>query len=143
MGQQAIELILVRHLASRLAMPVFVVDADGDLVYFNEPAEVVLGRRFIEVRQMPFQEWTTAFLASAEGSLLAVDDLPLVRALKWREPAHREMEIVAGTGVAKRISLTAFPLEGPHGRHIGAVAMFWELAGLATDPATDPATRPA
>jgi len=131
MAQQPIELILVRHLASRLAMPVFVVDAEGDLVFFNEPAEVVLGRRFIEVRQMPFEEWTTAFLASAEGALLEADELPLVRALRRREPAHREMDIVDGTGRPKRISLTAFPLEGPHGYHIGAVAMFWELKGPA------------
>ncbi|MFO7533987.1 MAG: hypothetical protein R6W93_16140 [Candidatus Limnocylindrales bacterium] len=43
MAQQPVELILVRHLASRLAVPVFVVDPSGDLVYFNEPAPAIPG----------------------------------------------------------------------------------------------------
>ncbi|HEX2221895.1 MAG TPA: PAS domain-containing protein, partial [Candidatus Limnocylindria bacterium] len=68
MAQQPIELILMRHLASRLAVPVFIVDAAGDMVYFNEPAERVLGRRFNEVREMPFDQWTTAFLPQGESA---------------------------------------------------------------------------
>jgi PAS domain-containing protein len=126
MGQQPIELILVRHLASRLAVPVFVVSQAGDLVYFNEPAERVLGRRFDEIRAMPFDEWTTAFLPSAEGRELAVDELPLVVALRRRVPAHARFEIVGGDGVTRAIEVTAFPLVSPPDRQVGAVAMFWE-----------------
>jgi PAS domain S-box-containing protein len=126
MGQQPIELILVRHLASRLAMPVFVVDATGDLVYFNEPAERVLGRRFEEIRAMPFAEWTTAFVPRAEGRELAVDELPLVIALRRHVPAHSQFEIAAADGVRRTIEVTAFPITSPGERQIGAVAMFWE-----------------
>lgn len=126
MAQQPIELILVRHLASRLAVPVFVVNQAGDLVYFNEPAERVLGRRFDEIRAMPFDEWTTAFLPSAEGRELAVDELPLVVALRRRVPAHARFEIVGGDGVTRAIEVTAFPLVSPPDQQVGAVAMFWE-----------------
>jgi PAS domain-containing protein len=126
MAQQPIELILVRHLASRLAVPVFVVNQAGDLVYFNEPAERVLGRRFDEIRAMPFDEWTTAFLPSAEGRELAVDELPLVVALRRRIPAHARFEIVGGDGVTRAIEVTAFPLVSPPDQQVGAVAMFWE-----------------
>jgi PAS domain-containing protein len=91
---QPVELILVRHLASRLAIPVFVVDAAGDLVYFNEPAERVLGHRFDEIRAMPFDEWTTAFVPASEGRQLAIDELPLVISLRRGVPAHRAMDIV-------------------------------------------------
>ena len=39
MPQQEIEVILMRQLASYLAMPILVVDTEGDLVFFNEAAE--------------------------------------------------------------------------------------------------------
>lgn len=126
MAQQPIELILMRHLASRLAVPVFIVDAAGDMVYFNEPAERVLGRRFNEVREMPFDQWTTAFLPQGESAPLSADDLPLVIAVRRRRPAHREMVIVDGHGANRPIGVSAFPVEATDGRLAGAVAMFWE-----------------
>ena len=45
MSQKAIELILMRQLASSLAMPIFLVDPSGNLVFYNEPAEQLLGSR--------------------------------------------------------------------------------------------------
>lgn len=129
MAQQPIELILLRHLASRLAVPVFVVDASGDMIYFNEPAEAVLGRRFNEVREMPFEEWTTAFLPSGEGQLLDISEIPLVAALRERAPAHRELDIRDAHGASRRIGVTAFPIESSDRRQLGAVAMFWEVQG--------------
>jgi PAS domain-containing protein len=124
-----IELILSRHLASRLAVPVFVVDRAGDLVFFNEPAEAVLGRRFEEIRSMPFEDWTTAFLPSDVDRALAVEDLPLVIALRGGVPAHRTLEIQAGDGTRRTIEATAFPLLATGGEMVGAVAMFWEIGG--------------
>lgn len=120
-----VELILIRHLASRLAVPVFVVDHAGDLVFFNEPAEAVLGRRFEEIRSMPFEDWTTAFLPT-DGEALAVDDLPLVVALRQGVPAHRTFAIQAGDGARRMIEATAFPLLAAGSELVGAVAMFWE-----------------
>ena len=126
MAQHPVELILVRHLASRLAMPVFVIDAAGDLVFFNEPAEQVLGRRFNEILVMPFAEWTTTFLPSAHGRLLDAEEIPLVVALHRVMPVHSPVDIVGGDGVQRTIEVTAFPLIGPNDRVVGAVAMFWE-----------------
>jgi PAS domain-containing protein len=128
---QPVELILVRHLASRLMIPFFVVDEAGDMIYFNEPAERVLGRHFNEIRAMPFEEWTTAFLAVGGGRrLLTADELPLVGALRGGAPAHLTMEIVAGDGVERTIDVTAFPIIATAGRTLGAVAMFWEAPAL-------------
>jgi len=122
-----IELILIRHLASRLAVPVFVVDRAGDLVFFNEPAEAVLGRRFEEIRSMPFDDWTTAFLPADVDRARAVDDLPLVVALRGGVPAHRTLDIQGGDGTRRTIEATAFPLLATGGEMVGAVAMFWEI----------------
>ena len=46
MAQLPVELILVRQLAHGLAVPTFVVDAAGDLVFVNEAAESLLGLDF-------------------------------------------------------------------------------------------------
>lgn len=122
-----IEMILTRHLASLMAIPVFVVDERGDLVYFNEAAEKVLGRNFVDVRTMPFEEWTTVFRPNQGGRLMAPEEIPLTVAIQRREPAHGDIGIVDAEGRPHRISVTAYPLEGQGGRHLGAVAMFWEL----------------
>ena len=47
-----IELILMRQLASHLRVPIFLVDGQGTLLFYNEPAEALLGRRFDEAGEM-------------------------------------------------------------------------------------------
>jgi PAS domain-containing protein len=127
MAQKAVELILMRQLASYLVMPVFLVDPDGQLLYYNEPAERLLGRRYDETGEMPLAEWSTAFCPTAEdGSPLPSDALPLVGAVRKRQAGHRILWIRGLDGVARRIAVTAFPLEGQGGRHLGAVALLWE-----------------
>ena len=43
-----IQIILIRQLAGYLSVPLFLVDPKGDLLFYNEPAEAILGRRFEE-----------------------------------------------------------------------------------------------
>lgn len=129
MAQQPIELILVRHLGSRLAVPVFVVDAAGDMVYFNGPAGEVLGRPFDEINVMRFEDWTTTFQPSTDGQPVEAEEIPLVRALHSSMPVHAPLEIVGADGVGREIAVTAFPLMAPSGETLGAVAMFWETSG--------------
>jgi PAS domain-containing protein len=126
MAQQPIELILVRHLGSRMAVPVFVVDAAGDMAYYNGPAGEVLGRPFDEINPLRFEDWTTVFRPSADGRLMEVDDIPLVRALRSSLPVHDSFEITGADGVERTIAVTAFPLVAPTDETLGAVAMFWE-----------------
>lgn len=130
MAQPAIELILMRQLAEYLAMPIFVVDPAGDLLFYNEPAESLLGRRFDEAGPMPAAEWSTAFSQRDEGgSPIPPEELPLMVALRKHQPAHRTFWITGNDGVARQLGVTAFPLEGLGGRHLGAVALFWGLDG--------------
>jgi len=127
MAQQSVELILFRQLATSLAVPVFLVDVHGDLVFLNEAAEVLLGMRLEDVTSLPFETWTTGFKPrSADGTALPTSELPLVRAITERRPAHGPLRITGSDGVERTIEVTAFPLEGGYGRLIGGVAMFWE-----------------
>jgi PAS domain-containing protein len=126
MSQKEIEIILMRQLASYLAMPIFVVDPQGTLLFYNEPAEALLGRRFDEAGEMPMAEWSTSFAPRDEDNLpLPPDAIPLVVAVRERRPAHRTLRITGLDGVARNLEVTAFPIEGQSGRHLGAVAIFW------------------
>jgi PAS domain-containing protein len=126
MAQKAIEIILMRQLASSLATPIFVVDPEGTLLFYNEPAEALLGRRFDEAGEMPFGEWATAFVPQDErGGPVAPESLPLAIALRRRQPAYGRLRITDLTGQQRRIEIVAFPLQGQSGRFLGAVAIFW------------------
>lgn len=127
-SQKEIELILARQLASYLVMPIFIVDPQGNLIYYNEPAELILGRRFEETGEMPVAEWSTLYQPEDEtGNPLAPELLPLVVALTNHSPAHRNMWIQGLDGVRRLIQVTAFPLNGQAERHLGALAIFWEI----------------
>lgn len=128
MPQQEIETILARHLAEYLAMPIFIVNPAGDLVFYNEPAEAVLGTRFNETGGMPASEWTTIFHpVDREGNSIPAEDLPLVRALNHRRPAHKNFWIRGLDGRLREIEVTAFPVIGQAGRFLGGIAIFWEI----------------
>ena len=85
------------------------------------------GVRLEAVDELPFETWTTGFHPRRpDGSPMAIEELPLVRAITEREPAHGPVLITGADGVEHTIEITAFPLEGGRGRLIGGVAMFWE-----------------
>lgn len=126
MFPKEIETILARHLASYLAMPIFIVDTAGTLLYYNEPAEEILGRRFDETGEMAAEEWATIFQPTDEkGKAIAPGSLPLMVALTRRQPAHSRFWIHGLDGVLRRIGVTAFPLVGQADRFLGAMALFW------------------
>jgi PAS domain-containing protein len=126
-AQKAIEVILARQLASYLAMPIFLVDAVGTLVYYNEPAERILGQRFDETGEMLAAEWATAFAPTDDaGRPLAPESVPLMIAHVERRPAHANLWIRGLDHVARRIEATALPLVGSGDRYVGALVAFWE-----------------
>lgn len=127
MAQHPVEVILMRQLASHLATPVFLVDPEGNLVYYNEPAEQILGRRFEETGEVPASEWSTVYVATEDdGTPVPSEELPLMIAFRQRIPAHRKFRIRGLDGVNRRIAVTAFPLLGQGDVLLGGVAIFWE-----------------
>ena len=92
MAQKAVELILMRQLASYLAVPIFLVDPEGNLLYYNEPAERLLGRRYDETGEMPLAEWSTVFTPTAEDGSPIVTLPPALRRMALRQRAERDMD---------------------------------------------------
>ncbi len=123
-----IELILMRQLSSCLAMPVFLVDPDGNLVYYNEPAEKILGRRFDESGPMQVRELATVFQTFDEnGNPMSSEELPLSLALSRGKPVHKRISLRGLDGRKRQIEVTAIPLIGQQKQLAGAAALFWEV----------------
>jgi len=128
MPQQPIELILTRQWASYLAVPVWVMGENGDLLYYNESAEAVLGRRFEEAGEMHGDELASIFQTTAEdGSPLRSEELPINIALLKRRPVHLRLRLRGLDGFWRLVDAAAFPIEGQGGRQLGAMAIFWEV----------------
>jgi PAS domain-containing protein len=123
-------LILAREFASKLATPMFVTDADGSLVFYNEPAEVILGRSFTEAGEMSANEWGMLFqVEDAEGRPMELSQMPAGIAFVEQRPAHGSIRIRGLDGVRRLISVTAFPLFAHTAEFVGVVAIFWEETG--------------
>jgi len=129
MAQHEVEVILARHLAENLALPIFIVDSQGNLLFFNEPAEAVLGLRFGDTGLLPASEWSTMFEPmEQDGTPIPPKDLPLVIAMTQSHPAHKRFWIKDLEKNMRQIELTAFPIIGQSGRLSAAVAIFWETS---------------
>ena len=125
--QREIEVILTRQLASYLAMPIFVVDPVGNMIYYNEPAEELFGMRFDETGEITVEEWTRTFeLTDDAGTVLSTDTVPVGIALAHRRPAHRNFWLRSKVTPHRRVELTAVPLIGQEDRFLGVMGIFWE-----------------
>lgn len=126
MEQRPVELILARQLAGSLAVPVLLVDAAGNTVFFNEPAELIFGRRFDEIEALEFEERTRVLAPRrADGGPLPVDELPGMLAMRDRRPAHAALFIHGFDGLLRPVEATAVPLESANGRVLGALVVMW------------------
>ena len=125
MTQRPLELILARNLMSALSTPAFLVDEGGILVFYNEAAGTLLGKRFEELGTVSAEEWGALFGPFGEGGEpIPYDDLPLVVAVRDGRPAHADLEISSIDGTRHRVEVSAFPILTAHGSQ-GAIAVFW------------------
>jgi hypothetical protein len=124
----AIQMILIRQLAGYLSVPLFLVDTRGDLLFYNEPAEVVLGQRFEETGPMPAGTWSKGFLPfDDEGQPIPPEELPLMITLARQRPAYKRFGIKGLNGVKRQIEVASIPIVGLQGEFLGAAALFWEI----------------
>jgi PAS domain-containing protein len=122
-----IEIILNRQLADCLSIPVFITDTTGNLIFYNEPAETLLGTRFEDTGELRVEMWSTVFNPlDEEKKPLPPEELPLVQTLKDQLPHHKTFWIVSLNGKEENISVTSFPIIGRSGKFLGAVAIFWK-----------------
>jgi PAS domain S-box-containing protein len=127
---KSLPLILAREFAANIATPVTVMDERGRLVYFNEPAERILGQTHAEVGELAPSEWTKLFIVERlDGTPVLLDDMPVGIAHREKHPAHDTLAFTTVDGVRHEIAVTAFPMLGRDEELLGVVAVFWERRG--------------
>lgn len=123
--ENEIEVILARQLASYLAYPIVIVDPTHIVVYYNEPAEYMIGRRFDEGGPIPVVEWSHVFqITDDEGNPIPTGQLPLGIALRQQKVAHRRFWLRGLDGVRHHMDGRAIPLINREGKFLGAMAIF-------------------
>lgn len=124
---KSLPLILARELASNLATPMFLLDAGGMLVFFNDAAALLLGKRFAELGEIPSGEFGAALnLTTPDGEPIRRRDSPSGVAFYEYRPAHMTVLATSYDGVRREYEATAYPLLGATGEMHGVVAVFWE-----------------
>lgn len=127
MSSHPIELILLKQWASYIAIPMWITDAAGNLVFYNEPAEPILGHRFEEAGEIHADDLADTYTTrDLDDSPLLAKELPIVVALVEGVPAHRKLKIRGLDGEWRTIEITALPILGEGMRLVGALATFWE-----------------
>ena len=92
-----IQIILARQLASCLATPILIVDTEATLIFYNEPAEVILDQRFEETAEIPADTWSGRFAVADEArNPIAQEDRPMMMALSERKPYSRTVWMRCG-----------------------------------------------
>ena len=124
--QKELVLILARAFASNLSTPTLLVDANGYLVFYNEAAEAVVGRRLSETGELPLDEWITAFEPRTAGAEpLESERRPSQIALEQRRPAHLQYVVTSADGVEREIEVSALPLFAHTDEFVGVIVFFW------------------
>ena len=127
MATNELEIILTQQFADCLSLPVFLTDPKGNLLFYNEPAEEILGRRYEETGALPVEKWAVIFKPKdASGNPLPPSDLPLVKTINNHQPAHGSFWIESLNGKKFYLSVTSFPIIGRENRYLGAMAVFWQ-----------------
>jgi PAS domain-containing protein len=129
-AHKSLPLILAREFASNLATPLAVIDEDGTLVFFNEPAERIIGQTFAELGTLAEDEWRARFQAERrDGSPVSIEEMPTAVARRLRRPAHETLLFTMLDGRRRTLSVTAIPLLGREQELAGVVVVFWEDNG--------------
>jgi PAS domain-containing protein len=129
MAQKDIELILLRQWATHMQTPIWIAGTAGELLFYNEPAELLLGRRFDEAGEMSLDHLPTLFdIRTEDGGEFDPQRLALGIALRERRPASDRIRFTAMDGVARLIEVTAVPIIAQGNRHLGAIVFFNEVS---------------
>ena len=120
-------MVLLRQLASYLTIPIWMMDLEGNLIYYNEPAEKLLGVTFDDVGPLHADQLTTMFMVTdLEGESMPDVEVPVVAALVKQKPAHSKIRFCGFDQVWREVEVSAIPVEGQGGRFLGVFATFWE-----------------
>jgi PAS domain-containing protein len=126
--QPDLVLIVARSFATKLATPTLIIDANGDLVYFNDAAADLLGRSYFDIGELQASRWQELFEPrTLDEEPLTPQQTPGGIALLERRPVHDSFAFRGLDGREREITVTALPLFSHPDEVVGVVSIFWEL----------------
>ena len=126
-AQRPLELILARNLLCSISTPAFLVGEGGALLFYNEAAGAMLGRRFEDTSVMNPEDWTSEFgPLDTDGDAIPYERIPATLALRSNRPYHGRFAIRGAGGNRIEIAASAIPIVGPV-RATGAIVIFWPI----------------
>ena len=126
--QPDLVLIVARSFATKLATPTLIIDANGDLVYFNDAAAEVLGRSYVDIGALQASHWQELFQPrTLDEEPMTAEQTPGGVALLERRPVHDAFAMRGLDGREREITVTAFPLFSHPNEVVGVMSIFWEL----------------
>ena len=128
MAGKPIQLILARQLASSVAIPILLFDADGTLVFFNEPAEAILDRRFDETGEVGSDDLVRLVeVADEHRRPVPPEDRPTHAARRERRPVSRTIWTRTPNSAWRHLQVTAVPLLAGADEFLGVMHFLWEI----------------
>jgi PAS domain-containing protein len=125
--QRPLELILARNLLSSLSTPAFLLGQQGTMLFYNEAAATLVGRRFEEAQGAT--NWIAEFGPfDRDGQPLPLDQIPATAAVREKRPYHGRFRIAAPGGGRREIEASTIPIVGSGGA-TGAIVIFWPVHG--------------
>jgi hypothetical protein len=99
------------------------------LVFYNDAAELLLGKPFAELGTIDGLEFGSDLqMAELDGAPVRRRYSPAGIAFADRRPSHQQLLVTGYDGVRRAVESTAYPLLGAHDELHGVVAVFWEAA---------------
>src|SRR5438105_9546692 len=124
-AQRPLELILARNLMSSISTPALLVGREGEIIFYNDAAGTLLGRRFEETGTLSATEWTSEFGPfDPDGNPIPFEQLSLTHMLRHNRPAHSTFHIRSLKGSVHHIIASGVPIVGRDGFQ-GAIVFFW------------------
>lgn len=125
-SQKPLELILARNFLASLSTPAFLVSGPGDMLFYNEAAGALLGRRFEGNAQISADEWLSTFgpFDPTTGDPIPLEQQAITKSLRANRPAHAKARIRSLDGTEHDIAVSALPIVGGDG-FTGAMVFFW------------------
>jgi PAS domain-containing protein len=125
--QKPLELILARNLITAISTPAFLVDVPGQIIFFNEAAGSLFGRRFEETGPISHDEWReTVGPFDGGGDPIPFLDLPLTQSLRRGVAGHHRHMLRPAGGELEAFEVSGVPIVATGGGFRGAMVFFWK-----------------
>ena len=121
MPNQEIEFILARQLSEFLSSPIAIVDHDGRMIYYNESAEFILGKKFNESGEIESREWDERIYDENKTNIVQMLDLPFLKVLSGRTIIEGEYWMRSFEEIEQKVRFICIPLVGMAQRELGAL----------------------